>query len=167
MVLTMEDKIKNLEEIKAIIEELHKNNKKFVFTNGCFDLLHAAHIRYLKEAKEQGDILIIGLNSDSSVKALKGDKRPLVPENERAFMLAALECIDYIIIFNDKTVENLLRELKPDIYVKGGDYTIDTINQEERKIIEENSGKIVILKGHEGYSTTNLIKKVLDTHKDS
>ena len=163
----METKIKNFKQIKEIVEELHKKGKIPVFTNGCFDLLHAAHIRYLKEAKDNGDVLIIGLNSDNSVKILKGNKRPLIPEKERAFMLAALECVDYVVIFDDKTVENLLKELKPDIYVKGGDYTIDTINQNERKIVEENDGKIIILKGHEGYSTTNLIKRVSDIHKNS
>jgi D-beta-D-heptose 7-phosphate kinase/D-beta-D-heptose 1-phosphate adenosyltransferase len=161
----IENKIKNLEEIKKVIDVLHRQGKRFVFTNGCFDLLHAAHIKYLIEAKAHGDILIIGLNSDSSIRSLKGPKRPLVPEDERALMLAALEFADYIVIFNDKTVENLLKELKPDIYVKGGDYSIDTINQQERRIVEGNNGKIVLVKGYDGYSTTNLIKRVLDVYK--
>lgn len=163
----MESKIKTLAEIKKVIRDFQIDGRKVVFTNGCFDLLHAAHVNYLREAKDNGDILVVGLNSDRSVKSIKGDKRPLVPEGERALMLAALKCVDFIVLFDDKDVVSLLSEIAPDVYIKGGDYTIDTINQKERKVVEDNGGKIVIVKGYDGYSTTNLINRVLDVYGKS
>lgn len=155
------DKIVSRKDILGIRQDLKKQGKKVVFTNGCFDILHVWHIRYLQETRRQGDVLIVGLNSDRSVVELKGKMRPIVPQAERAEILSALECVDYIVIFDEKTPERLISELKPDVYTKGGDYTIDTINQDERRLLEGLGVKIVILKGDKAHSTTDIIEKIL------
>lgn len=154
----MKNKIKDLNELKNIRSKYKSSNEKVVFTNGCFDLLHIGHVRYLYEAKKQGDILIVGLNSDSSVKKLKGNKRPIIKEKERAELLAALEMIDYITIFEELTAINLINNLKPDIYVKGGDYSKETLT--EWNTVEKNGGEVKLLKEIKGRSTTSLIKKI-------
>ncbi|MGM0411034.1 MAG: D-glycero-beta-D-manno-heptose 1-phosphate adenylyltransferase [Bacillota bacterium] len=154
----MKNKIKNLNELKKIRREYKNRNEKVVFTNGCFDLLHIGHVRYLYEAKKQGDILIVALNSDSSVKQLKGDNRPIINENERAELLAALEMTDYIVIFEELTAINLINNLKPDIYVKGGDYSKETLT--EWTTVEKNGGEVKFLKEIKGRSTTSLINKI-------
>lgn len=151
-----------LEELKKIVNKLKKEGKKVVFTNGCFDILHLGHVKYLDEAKKLGDILIIGVNSDDSVKVLKGRGRPIMPEEERAEILAALECVDYVVIFYETNPENLIAQLKPDIHVKGGDYTKDEIP--ESKLVESQGGKTVILKEIEGKSTSNIIQKILNIY---
>ncbi|MCK4244040.1 MAG: D-glycero-beta-D-manno-heptose 1-phosphate adenylyltransferase [Candidatus Omnitrophica bacterium] len=151
-------KIKSLLELKRIIDKLKKKDKKIVFTNGCFDLLHPGHIYYLKAARKKGDILILGLNSDSSVRKLKGKGRPLIPERERAEILSNLECVDYISIFQEETPERLIREISPDILVKGGDYRRKEVVG--RKFVEEKGGKVIIIPFLKGYSTTKLIKKI-------
>lgn len=150
-------KILKREEILKTIEKLKNENKTIVFTNGCFDILHVGHVRYLKESAKYGDILIVGLNSDSSVKKLKGESRPINNENDRAEILSALYFVDYIVIFNENTPENLLDEIKPDIYTKGADYTIETLP--EAKTVLKNGGKVEFINLVEGKSTTNIIKK--------
>jgi rfaE bifunctional protein nucleotidyltransferase chain/domain len=132
--------------------------EKTVFTNGCFDILHRGHIEYLQEAKSKGDILIVGLNSDNSIKRLKGDDRPLNNQEDRKIMLLALKSVDQVIVFEEDTPINLIREIKPDILVKGGDWEIKDIIGHE--FVLENGGKVLSLPYREGYSTTNIINKI-------
>ena len=135
--------------------------KKLVVTNGCFDILHAGHVTYLAAARGLGDALLVGLNSDASVRALKkGPSRPVNPEGDRATVLAALAAVDGVCIFEEVDALRFLSEVQPDIYAKGGDYTIDTINQPERRLIEGAGGKVVILPGVPGRSTTNVLAKI-------
>ncbi|MGO2119089.1 MAG: D-glycero-beta-D-manno-heptose 1-phosphate adenylyltransferase [Fusobacterium sp.] len=143
---------------KELIEKLKSQNKKVVFTNGCFDILHVGHLRYLNEAKKQGDVLIVGVNSDDSVKRLKGDTRPINGENDRAEMLCGLKAVDYTVIFKEDTPERLIEELQPSIHVKGGDYTKDQLP--ETKIVESYGGEVRILSFVEGKSTTNILNKI-------
>lgn len=143
---------------KELIEKLKIQNKKVVFTNGCFDILHVGHLRYLAEAKRQGDILIVGVNSDGSVKRLKGEDRPINGEADRAEMLCGLKSVDYAVIFKEDTPEKLIEELKPSIHVKGGDYTKEDLP--ETKIVESYGGEVRILSFVEGKSTTNIVKKI-------
>ena len=154
-------KIKSREDIKKIVKELKDRNLKIVFTNGCFDILHLGHVRYLKEAKKLGDILIIGLNSDSSVRKLKGKTRPYLPELERAEILASLESVDYVVLFKETRPDNLIKVVKPDIHVKGGDYDPSTLP--EKTIVEKFGGNVVVIPVTEGKSTTNIVKKILET----
>ena len=144
----------NINFLKKIKEE----NKKIVFTNGCFDILHVGHIRYLSKAKKLGNILIVGLNSDKSVKKLKGDNRPINIFEDRATLLASLRFVDLVIIFEEKTPENLIKKIKPDILVKGGDYNIEDIVG--YKTVIENGGEVKVLRFHEGYSSSNYINKI-------
>lgn len=147
-------KIKSQDEIREVSEELHRIGKKVVFTNGCFDLLHVGHIDYLEKAKALGDVLILGLNSDSSVQKLKGPSRPIHPESDRSRILAALECVDYIVLFEEETPIKLIEKVQPDILVKGGDY-------EGQKIIGSDIAKEVkLLSFIEGRSTTSIIEKI-------
>lgn len=141
-----------------IIETLKKQGKKVVFTNGCFDILHVGHLNYLNEAKRQGDILVVGVNSNTSVRRLKGETRPINDEIDRAELLCGLKAVDYAVIFEEDTPCELLDELKPSIHVKGGDYTKDKLP--ETKIVEKNGGEVRILKFVEGKSTTNIVKKI-------
>jgi|SRR3989338_1533093 len=151
------DKIKTAGEIKQIAEKLKKDGKKIVTCNGCFDILHIGHIKFLKEAKEQGDALIVGLNSDSSVKLNKGDRRPINDENSRAGVLAALGCVDYIVIFSEKDPRKVLEKIKPDIHVNGEEYGENCI---ESAVVKKNGGKIYLIKKYGDFSTTNLIKRL-------
>ncbi len=153
-------KVKTLETLKKILARAREEGKKIVWTNGCFDILHVGHITYLQRAAEQGDILVVGLNSDESVTRVKGPSRPIIPEEERALVLSALECVDYIILFNEEHPMKLLEELKPDVYAKGGDYNMETIVQEERHLVEGYGGTIAIIPGVEGKSTTNLVERI-------
>jgi D-beta-D-heptose 7-phosphate kinase/D-beta-D-heptose 1-phosphate adenosyltransferase len=153
-------KLKTLDELKGIVRRLHDEGRRVVWTNGCFDLLHVGHITYLLKAARQGDVLVVGLNSDESVRENKGPNRPVVPEADRALVLSALECVGYVTIFSDKTTERFLEALKPDVYAKGGDYTLDTIVQAERRIVEGYGGKISIIPGVDGKSTTALIQNI-------
>jgi glycerol-3-phosphate cytidylyltransferase len=148
-----------LKELKQIVNKLKKDGKKIVLTNGCFDILQIGHVRYLEEAKKLGDMLIVGVNSDESVRILKGKGRPIMPEKERAEILSALECVDYVVIFYEITPKYLIEQLKPDIHVKGGDYAMDEIP--ESKLVVSLGGKTVILKEIEGKSTSALIQKIL------
>ena len=138
--------------------ELKRLHKTIVFTNGCFDILHAGHVRYLKESKKLGDILIVGLNSDSSIKKIKGPMRPINGESDRAEVLGGLESVDFIVIFNEDTPAKLLDIIKPDIYTKGADYTIQTLP--EADIVIKNGGRVEFIKLVEGRSTTKIIDKI-------
>lgn len=149
----MNKKITNIKELKEILNKKH-NDKKIVFTNGCFDILHRGHVEYLQKAKELGDLLVIGLNSDSSVKRLKGESRPINNEKDRAIILSALECVDYIIIFYEDTPFELIKKLRPDILVKGGDYKIENV------IGREYAKETILIDFVEGYSTTKIIKNI-------
>jgi rfaE bifunctional protein nucleotidyltransferase chain/domain len=132
-----------------------------VVTNGCFDLLHAGHVSYLEAARNQGDALLVGLNGDASVRLLKGSGRPINNESDRAAVLAGLESVDGVAIFEEKTATAFLRAAEPDIYVKGGDYTPDTLNAEERAAVESAGGRIVIIPFVPGKSTSALLQTIL------
>ena len=154
MGLVMYTKLKNRDELNIILDDFRKNKKIIVFTNGCFDILHRGHVEYLQKARELGDLLILGLNSDSSVKRLKGNGRPINNEIDRAIVLSALECITYISIFDEDTPLELIKIVKPDILVKGGDYKIEDV------VGREYSKETVLIDFVDGYSTTNIIKKI-------
>lgn len=155
----MKNKIFALDELKGIIRRKQEEGLKIVFTNGCFDLLHVGHARYLKEAKDKGDILVVGVNSDISVKKLKGNQRPIISQEERAELLSYLEMVDYIVIFDESTAEKLVSVLQPDIYVKGGDYKLEEIP--EARLVKENGGKVELVSLVEGISTTEIISRIL------
>ncbi|SDD80909.1 D-glycero-beta-D-manno-heptose 1-phosphate adenylyltransferase [Sporomusa acidovorans] len=134
--------------------------KTIVFTNGCFDILHAGHVRYLTGARQLGDCLIVGLNSDKSVRSLKGPTRPVNSQDDRAEVLAGLRAVDYVVIFHEKTAENIINEIKPDIYAKGGDYCVKDLP--ESRVVEANGGRIVLLPEVVGRSSSRIIKKISD-----
>ncbi len=134
--------------------------RKLVVTNGCFDILHLGHVTYLESARAQGDLLLVGINSDASVRELKGPGRPLNGESERAAIVAALECVNAVCIFQDRSALNFLIRSEPDIWVKGGDYTLETVDQEERKAVESRGGSIKLLPLVKGKSTTGLLEKI-------
>ena len=136
------------------------SGKRLVVTNGCFDLLHVGHATYLETARQQGDALLVGVNGDAAVRQLKGPDRPVNPEDDRAAVLAALESVDGVCIFVEATATRFLAAARPDIYVKGGDYTLDTLNPEERHMVEQAGGKIVIVPCVPGKSTTALLEKI-------
>ncbi len=129
-------------------------------TNGCFDLLHLGHVSYLAQAREKGDALIVGVNTDESVRKLKGEGRPIHGERDRALILAALQAVDVVCIFPDPTALAFLEAVQPDIYVKGGDYTLDTLNQEERQFVEKQGGRIVFIPFITGKSTTRILQEI-------
>jgi D-beta-D-heptose 7-phosphate kinase / D-beta-D-heptose 1-phosphate adenosyltransferase len=153
-------KVHTLDELEAIVAGLREDDKRVVWTNGCFDILHTGHIIYLQKARALGDALVVGINSDASVKAVKGPDRPIIDEAGRALVLSALECVDYVVVFGEPTTVPVLERLKPSVYAKGGDYDMDTINQEERHVIEGYGGEIAIIPGVEGQSTTNIIERI-------
>lgn len=150
----MNNKIIERRMLNNVLSEYRKENKKIVFTNGCFDILHRGHVQYLQKARELGDLLVLGLNSDNSVKRLKGNDRPINNETDRAIVLSALECINYISIFDEDTPLELIKIVKPDILVKGGDYKIEDV------VGREFSKETVLIDFVDGYSTTNIIKKI-------
>ena len=141
-----------------IIKKIKAERRKIVFTNGCFDLLHVGHIRYLSQAKKLGDFLIIGLNSDRSVKKLKGKDRPINSFEDRATLLSALNSVDLVIKFEEQTPENLIKDIVPDVLVKGGDYNIEDIVGYQ--IVIQNGGQVKTLSFYDGYSSTNYIDKI-------
>lgn len=151
------NKIITKNEIENLVKDLKNQNKTIVLTNGCFDILHIGHAEYLKEAKKLGDKLFIGINSDSSVKKLKGENRPINNEMDRAKLLSYLEFVDYLVIFEEKTADTLIDLIKPDIYVKGGDYTKESLP--EYPTIEKNNAQVAFINFVEGYSTTKIIEK--------
>ena len=150
----MNNKLIERSKLDNLLSEYRKENKKIVFTNGCFDILHRGHIEYLQKARELGDLLVLGLNSDNSVKRLKGNDRPINNETDRAIVLSALECINYISIFDEDTPLELIKIVKPDILVKGGDYKIEDV------VGREFTKETVLIDFVDGYSTTNIIKKI-------
>ncbi|MCL6099107.1 MAG: D-glycero-beta-D-manno-heptose 1-phosphate adenylyltransferase [Bacteroidetes bacterium] len=156
----MNPTIKSLDELVSIRKKLKRQNKKVVFTNGCFDILHAGHVDYITKAKEKGDVLIVAVNSDSSTKRLKGEARPIVPQNERAFIISSLKPVDYVLIFEEETPYEVIKKIIPDVLVKGADWSIDEIVG--RDVVEANGGKVETIKFVNDQSTTNIIKTVLD-----
>ncbi|WP_298437097.1 D-glycero-beta-D-manno-heptose 1-phosphate adenylyltransferase, partial [Geobacter sp.] len=155
-------KIKNLDVLAEIVAVEKGRGRRIVFTNGCFDLLHVGHVKYLQKAKGFGDILVLGLNSDASVRRLKGEKRPLIGEEERAHILAALDCIDYVVIFDEDTPLRLIETLRPAVLVKGGDYTPEGVVG--REVVESYGGRVELVQFVDGRSTTNIIEKILNSY---
>lgn len=153
-------KVVNIDEIVQIVRELKSEGKKVVFTNGCFDILHRGHVEYLAKAKELGDVLIVGLNSDSSVKQIKGDGRPIVSQEDRAFILSNLAFVDYVVIFDEPTPYELISKIIPDVLVKGSDWAIEDVVG--RDIVEANGGRVVLVELTPNRSTTNIIKTILE-----
>ena len=161
----LNQKIHNRSELASILQQAKADGDIVVTTNGCFDVLHLGHLRYLQAARQLGDLLVVAINSDSSVRQLKGENRPLVPEDERAEMLAGLECVDYVVIFPESTPIDLLSELKPNIHVKGGDYKLEQLI--ERDVVEANGGKVIVGLNVPGKSTTNLIEVICERYVDT
>ncbi len=159
----MKEKIKDKESLRGILEGLKTKGKRIVFTNGCFDLLHIGHIRYLEKAKSLGDILVVGVNSDRSVQRLKGPDRPILPEEERAEILSGLGCVDYVTVFDEPTPLDLISSFQPHILVKGGDWTKETTVG--REVVEKLGGEVIILPFVEGSSTSNLIETILERYE--
>jgi D-beta-D-heptose 7-phosphate kinase/D-beta-D-heptose 1-phosphate adenosyltransferase len=155
----MKDKIRKGEDLRNHLEDLKLQKKRIVFTNGCFDLLHIGHIRYLEEAKALGDILVVGVNSDSSVRRLKGPQRPITPLEERMEVLSSLECVDYVTFFDEPTPLEMISLLQPHVLVKGGDWSKETTVGKE--VVERLGGEVVILPFVEGASTSNLVETIL------
>ena len=151
-------KLKTREQISRIADMLHAEGKTIVHTNGCFDVLHVGHIKSLNEARAQGDLLVVSLNSDASVKRLKGPSRPVFPEHERAMLLGALECVDYVVIFEEDRPDDNIAAIRPSVHAKGGDYTPDTLP--EAPLVKSLGGRIHILAFHDGRSTTAVIQQM-------
>jgi D-glycero-beta-D-manno-heptose 1-phosphate adenylyltransferase len=148
--------IKSRKEIKEIRVQLKNEGKKVVFTNGCFDLIHSGHVDYLIKAREMGDVLILGLNSDSSVKRIKGNKRPILKQDERAFIISNLKPVDYVTFFEEDTPAEIINDLIPDVLVKGADWAIDEIVG--REVVEANGGEVKTIQFVNDQSTSNIIK---------
>ncbi len=163
MSLPGKKKVVSLSLLKKLLPPLRRRGKAVVFTNGCFDIIHAGHVRYLSRAKELGDILIIGLNSDSSVKEIKGNARPIVPQMERAEVLSAIDVVDYIVIFNESTPIKLIEMIEPDILIKGADWAGHLIVGAD--IVKAKGGRVARIRLVRGKSTTNIIKKILKLHQ--
>lgn len=160
----MRDKIKDWEALRKIVANAKAQGKKVVFTNGCFDLIHVGHTRYLREAKKCGDIFIVAVNSDSSVRALKGEKRPIINEAQRAEVVAALECVDYVTIFYELDPLKVISYLKPDYLVKGGDWAEESIIGKD--VVEAEGGKVIRIPVIEGAATTNIVQTVIDRYSE-
>ena len=158
------DNLLTAEEMRKEIVKLQKAGKKIVFTNGVFDILHIGHLTYLEEAGNLGDVLVVGVNSDASVKVNKGDKRPINSEKNRAYVLLGTKFVNYAVIFDEKTPEKLLDVLKPDVHVKGGDYKKEDLP--ETKIVEGNGGEVKILSFVDNVSTTQIINKIIEAYKN-
>ena len=154
------NKLVTLDQLTNIINQARSNGKKIAWTNGCFDIIHAGHVDYLERSKAYGDFLVVGMNSDSSVKKLKGDNRPVFSEIDRAKVLGSMVYVDYVVIFSDKSPIKMIELFEPDYYIKGGDYTIDTIDQNERKVVEGYGGEIVLLPMVEGVSSSIIVEKI-------
>lgn len=148
-------------ELSRLGEELRAAGKRVVFTNGCFDVLHVGHLRYLQEARELGDVLVVGVNTDAGVRRLKGPSRPIVPEEERAEMLAGLACVGYVTLFDEPLPNETLAALRPHFHVKGGDYTADALP--ETPLVRSFGGEVVIMPLVEGRSTTDVVRRILES----
>jgi rfaE bifunctional protein nucleotidyltransferase chain/domain len=153
-------KILTLDQLRAESGRLRLEGKRVVATNGCFDVLHVGHVRYLAAAQKLGDVLVVGLNGDDSVCQLKGEGRPVNRERDRAEVLAALESVDYVTIFPEKRATNFLRAAQPSVYAKGGDYTTDTLDPEERAVLDDSGTRIEIIPFEKGYSTSELLTRI-------
>jgi rfaE bifunctional protein nucleotidyltransferase chain/domain len=151
-------KLKNLEELKVIAADARHQGKRVVFTNGCFDLLHRGHVHVLRQARACGDVLITGINSDKSVKQIKGPARPVLPESDRSELLAAMEMVDYVILFDEPDPYELISAIRPDVLVKGGDWSGATIVGAD--LVEETGGRVVVVPYIEGFSTTEIIERI-------
>jgi len=150
--------------LQRLIHNLKRSGKRIVFTNGCFDILHVGHVRYLEQAKSLGDVLVVGINSDRSVRGLKGPRRPILPVEERGEILSGLGCTDYITVFEEPTPFELISLLQPDVLVKGGDWTPEQVVG--REVVEGSGGRVVILPFVEGSSTTNIIDVILEKYEE-
>lgn len=159
----MIEKIKSREALAQIVQDLKAKGKRVVFTNGCFDLLHVGHIRYLEKARSLGELLVVGLNSDRSVRSIKGPLRPILPQEERAEILSGLWCVDFITLFDEPTPIELIILLKPHVLVKGGDWTKETTVGKE--VVEASGGEVVILPFVEGSSSTNIIETIIKRYE--
>ena len=155
--------ILNMSELSLIVKSLKQAGKRIVFTNGCFDIIHVGHVRYLKEARNLGDVLVVGLNSDESVRSIKGMNRPIVPQGERAEVLSSLRDVDYVVIFNEPDPYNTIAAVKPDILVKGGDWRIEDIIG--RDIVESCGGKVCTIPFIEGASSSRIIENIINKYK--
>ncbi|MFY8161106.1 MAG: D-glycero-beta-D-manno-heptose 1-phosphate adenylyltransferase [Candidatus Kapaibacteriota bacterium] len=147
----------DISTLKQVSYELQQSGNKIVFTNGCFDILHSGHVTYLNESKKQGDYLVVGLNSDNSVKRLKGESRPINNENDRAIVLSGLKSVDFVCIFDEETPKDMIEAISPNVLTKGGDYIIENIVGAD--FVINNGGKVVVINFVEGKSTTNIINK--------
>ena len=156
--------IKTVEEMKEIRQQLKDQNKKVVFTNGCFDLIHAGHVDYLSKAKAFGDVMVVGLNSDASVMRIKGSKRPILNETERSFIISNLKPVDYVVLFDDDTPKLLIEELLPDVLVKGADWEIENIVGKD--VVLANGGEVKTIEFVNDQSTSKIIKIIVDRFKD-
>lgn len=154
----------SIADVQRLRAGLEQQGRKLVFTNGCFDLLHAGHVRYLEQARALGDALVVALNSDQSVRTLKGPDRPLNCENDRAEVLSALRAVDAVVVFEDERATSLIEAIRPHVYAKGGDYTVDSLNREERAALDHAGAKICILPLVPGKSTTSTINKMLGSN---
>ncbi len=157
------EKVLSLPALRKIRERLRKQKKKVVFTNGTFDILHRGHVEYLRKAKALGDVLVVGLNTDASIRRIKGPKRPINTNRDRAAVLAALEAVDYICFFGEETPRRLIAALVPDVLVKGADWNVDAIVGKD--IVEKNGGVVKTIRLTPGRSTTNVIRRVLDAYR--
>lgn len=155
--------IVSLKELKKIRETFRKKSQKVVFTNGCFDIIHSGHVDYLNKAKNLGDILVVGLNTDNSIRRIKGEKRPILNQDERAFILSNLKPVDLVCLFDEDTPEKIISELIPDILVKGSDWAIDKIVG--REVVEANGGKVITIDFIHNQSTSNIINTILERYK--
>ena len=160
----MSNKVMERNELVQEVARLQGAGRRVVFTNGCFDILHAGHVRYLNAARAAGDVLVLGLNSDASVRRLKGESRPINGEEDRAEVLAGLAAVDYVVIFDEPTAEPLVELLKPDVYVKGGHYTVERLP--EARIVASYGGETVLIPEVPGRSSTNMIKKIRETDRE-
>jgi len=157
-----DSKIKNLDVLSHLIAQERTRGRQVVFTNGCFDLLHVGHVKYLQKARQLGDLLVVGLNSDASVRRLKGERRPLIEQSERAHILAALDCIDYVVIFDEDTPLKVIEALSPTVLVKGGDYSVDQVVG--REVVESRGGRVELVQFVDGRSTSRIIDKILASY---
>lgn len=160
----MSEKILEREVLKKTVRSLKEGGDKIVFTNGCFELLHIGHVQYLQAARAEGDVLVVGMNSDHSVRQIKGPRRPVVPENERAEVLASLACVDFVSLFGEPDPLAIISSLLPDVLVKGADWAEDAIVG--RDIVEAHGGRVVRIPLTQGASTTSIIEKILASYRE-
>lgn len=157
------EKILSTETLRVTVQELKRNNLKVVFTNGCFDILHPGHVRYLRMARQLGDVLVVGINSDRSVREIKGEPRPILTQEERSEILSALESVDFVTVFDESTPRQLIQTILPDILVKGGDWGVNEIVG--REDVEATGGRVVSIPFEPGQSTSGIIDRILRAYR--